>query len=146
MAESDPNWEKKATAFFLFLLAIGLIFVGPYMLVRYAVTIVWPAVRLVFGLPGRLFGKTWFAETRHLIWQTNFLAMPTDDTELTRWFAAQPGVAACELRREPYWVIFDCVLRGYFFTPESLQMDSIRQAQELGYDIGGRVSIINIKE
>ena len=146
MAEKDDDFQKKWLYYFLVVLALGVVFFGPVMVVRYAVWAGGQVARFVLGLPGRPFGKTWFVPTRHVIWQTNFIGMPPNDAELARWLATQPTVAASEVRREPYWVVFDCVLRGYFLDPVEIKMASVRKAQTLGYDTGGRVAIIDIKE
>lgn len=146
MADKEEDWQKKALTFFVFLLAIGVVFGGPWLVLRYAARTSWRATRFILGLPGRPFGKTWFATTRRVVWRTNFLGMPPDDAELARWLAAQPGVAASGVRREPYWVVFDCVLRGYFLDPDGIKMASVRKAVTLGYDTGGRVSVIDIQE
>lgn len=104
----------------------------------------WEVLLFLLGLPGRPFGKAWLVPTRHVVWQTNFLATPPDDAALTHWLTAQPTVAVCELRRESYWLTFNCVLCGYILDPGGLKIASAYAAQTLGYDTGGRIAITDI--
>ncbi|WP_020475750.1 hypothetical protein [Zavarzinella formosa] len=144
--ESTEDEQKKALEFFLLLMLLGAIAIVPYYVVKYTRHYGGLIIRFVLNLIGWSLGKRWFRSTQHLIWQTNFVAMPPNDDDLARWFGQQPYMVTAEVKREPNWITFDCVRRGYFLEFNDIQKTSTRAARSLGYNTGQSVSIINIKE
>src|SRR5262249_15396581 len=122
---TPEEWQ----ALFALALTVGFVVVLPCYLVVHSLLLAFQAGRFLVGQLGRPFGGPWFQYTQHRIWQTNFIAMPPDDEELTRWFGQQPGVVKFELRREPDGIVFDCVRRGYFLQFSDIQGASTAKAR-----------------
>lgn len=142
---TPAEFQERALRAFVVLAAPIACVAAACVLAWYAARTGAGAARLVLGQLGRPFGKRWFRSARRVTWKTNFRAMPADDAALAAWLAGRPGVDAPSVTREPYWVTFDCVLRGYFLRPGELRTASTAAARALGYDTGAGLSIVEVR-